>query len=306
MKRFLVLVFVLLLGGMIVGMTNTEPAAAQALVDTDQDGIFDDIDNCPAIPNPVQDDIDLDGIGDACDNCPATFNTDQADTDQDGVGDLCDVCPLDADDDADADGLCADADPCPFDPDDDIDADGFCADADNCPFDPNADQTDSEMDAGIIVGDGVGDACDNCPDTVNPDQLDADGDGFGDLCDTCPFDPDNDADADGLCAGDDACPTSIMDASVTIQNCDSGTVNVWYDDGCTLSDIVYMCAENPKNHGKFVSCAGKVAKKAKKAKLISGREAGKIKSCAARSDIGKKPKKEKKNKNNKKNNRKNK
>jgi hypothetical protein len=86
MKRFLVLVFVLLLGGMIVGMTNTEPAAAQALVDTDQDGIFDDVDNCPLDPNADQFDDDLDGVGDACD-----------------------VCPLDADDDADADGLCADA-----------------------------------------------------------------------------------------------------------------------------------------------------------------------------------------------------
>jgi hypothetical protein len=91
-----------------------------------------------------------------------------------------------------------------------------------------------------------------------------------------------------------------MDETAVIQSCDSATVNVWYDDGCTLSDIVYMCAENPKNHGKFVSCAGKVAKKAKKAGLISGREAGKIKSCAARSDIGKKPKKEKKEKKQKK------
>ncbi len=35
--------------------------------DTDGDGIPDRLDNCPAVPNPRQDDRDLDGYGDACD-----------------------------------------------------------------------------------------------------------------------------------------------------------------------------------------------------------------------------------------------
>lgn len=34
--------------------------------DTDQDGVFDSCDNCPALPNPSQADADSDGIGDAC------------------------------------------------------------------------------------------------------------------------------------------------------------------------------------------------------------------------------------------------
>ena len=38
------------------------------LVDTDGDGIPDDVDNCPNIINSAQRDIDGDGIGDACDN----------------------------------------------------------------------------------------------------------------------------------------------------------------------------------------------------------------------------------------------
>ena len=177
--------------------------------------------------------------------------------------------------------------------DTDLDEDGVSDDIDNCPATPNADQADFD-------GDGVGDMCDNCLDTANPVQTDTDGDGTGDLCDICPLDPDNDADADGLCGDVDACPDSIMDASVVIQGCDSGTVNIWYPDGCTLSDVAYMCAENPKNHGKFVSCVAKVAKRAKKAGDITGRDGGKIKSCAARSDIGKKPKKEKKQKKQKK------
>jgi hypothetical protein len=35
--------------------------------DTDEDGITDDSDNCPSVPNPDQTDTDGDGFGDACD-----------------------------------------------------------------------------------------------------------------------------------------------------------------------------------------------------------------------------------------------
>jgi len=39
--------------------------------DIDNDGIPDDIDNCPNIANQNQADSDADGIGDVCDNCPS-------------------------------------------------------------------------------------------------------------------------------------------------------------------------------------------------------------------------------------------
>ena len=40
-------------------------------VDSDEDGVNDDLDNCPAIFNPSQRDSDGDGGGDTCDpNCP--------------------------------------------------------------------------------------------------------------------------------------------------------------------------------------------------------------------------------------------
>lgn len=38
--------------------------------DADADGEPDETDNCPAIPNPLQEDADGDGFGDVCDNCP--------------------------------------------------------------------------------------------------------------------------------------------------------------------------------------------------------------------------------------------
>jgi Leucine-rich repeat (LRR) protein len=67
--------------------------SATTPLDTDGDGIPDEVDNCPSTANPDQADFDDDGLGDACD----------PDDDNDCLPDIKDPCPLD--DDCDDDGL---------------------------------------------------------------------------------------------------------------------------------------------------------------------------------------------------------
>jgi hypothetical protein len=73
--------------------------------DTDRDGLFDPVDNCPSAANADQADLDRDGTGDACD----------ADADGDGVSDAGEVAiglnPRSAD--SDGDGKLDGVDACP-------------------------------------------------------------------------------------------------------------------------------------------------------------------------------------------------
>lgn len=85
-------------------LTNgTHTADFGPIPDTDLDGVADDADNCPSVPNADQIDSDDDGSGDACDadddndgildnqdNCSTVANPDQRDTEGDGIGDVCD------------------------------------------------------------------------------------------------------------------------------------------------------------------------------------------------------------------------
>ncbi len=58
-------------------------------VDGDQDGIINDVDNCPDDYNKSQVDTDGDGIGDVCDLCPLIPDANQLDSNGNGIGDAC-------------------------------------------------------------------------------------------------------------------------------------------------------------------------------------------------------------------------
>jgi hypothetical protein len=182
--------------------------------DSDGDGIPNDRDKCPLIPEDKDgfqdedgcpdDDNDGDGIPDSEDKCPNQaedhdgFEDDDGcpdlDNDKDGIPDLQDRCPNDPEDgkppfpkdgcpadkrDSDGDGIPDSADSCPQQEED---FDGF-EDGDGCP------ELDNDND-------GIPDTADKCP--LCPE----DKDGFQDE-DGCP-DPDNDH--DGILDAKDACP----------------------------------------------------------------------------------------------------
>lgn len=64
--------------------------APDATGDGDGDGVLDDRDNCPSVPNPDQHNEDGDRQGDVCDGCPHVGGNMPSDADGDGVGDACD------------------------------------------------------------------------------------------------------------------------------------------------------------------------------------------------------------------------
>jgi hypothetical protein len=127
--------------------------------------------------------------------------------------------------------------------------------------------------------------------------LDCDADGIPNGQDTCDnlLDPIGcaDDDGDGIVNKDDECPNTdaaALGTDLVIDQCTAtGVVNTLSPNGCSLEDLIMECAEGAKNHGKFVSCVARLTNGLKRQKIISGAQKGNIQSCAAQSDIGKKP-----------------
>ena len=129
-------------------------SATRRVVDTDGDGVADDMDKCPGTPAgtvvdstgcPLPQDDDGDGVTNDIDKCPGTpagakvdANGCELDSDGDGVGDSRDQCP-------------------------------------NTPAGAKVDEKGCEFDAD---GDGVVDRVDKCPDTPKGDRVDAVGCSF--------------------------------------------------------------------------------------------------------------------------------
>ena len=96
-----------------------------------------------------------------------------------------------------------------------------------------------------------------------------------------------DTDLDGIDDAVDECLPSDLSTTVTINGVDTGIPNTTANAvGCTLADLIQdmidLCLDNAKNHGKFVSCVSHETNILKRARTISGQQKGKIQSIVAK------------------------
>lgn len=217
-------------------------------LDSDGDGIIDELDLCPQEAGSKDHDgcpdSDDDGMADYKDLCPDQAGTMEMkgcpDSDGDGVSDRDDECPNMSgsvankgcpDNDADSDGIPNDLDKCPTVagpatnngcPELDSDGDGVPDNIDNC---PNAPGTKNTLGCPDSDGDGVPDSTDKCPTTAGSplndgcpsgNSNDTDGDGVPDNVDRCPnqaglslYGGCPDTDGDGVDDSVDQCPNEV-------------------------------------------------------------------------------------------------
>lgn len=159
----------------------------------------------------------------------------------------------------------------------DSDGDGVTDDVDACPDTPAGEAVDANGCAQSQLdddGDGVTNDIDACPGTPAGETVDANGCSASQL----------DDDGDGVTNDIDAYPQSDMKATVCIGDCDSTVPNRVLDNGATFMDLINTAQADPETHGDFVSAVSHLANEWKDAGLISGKDKGKITSCAAHSD----------------------
>jgi Concanavalin A-like lectin/glucanases superfamily len=94
-----------------------------------------------------------------------------------------------------------------------------------------------------------------------------------------------DGDGDGVPDDQDACPDSIVTATVVIDQCDSGVPNTIIEDGCTISDRIAQWGADAKNHGQFVSQVSDLTSRLRNNGIITGKQKGAIQSCAAQANL---------------------
>lgn len=230
----------------------------EEIVDSDGDGIADDVDLCPQVPGLEAffgcPDTDGDGIQDDRDDCPEQPG-DRAmngcpDSDNDGVSDKDDECP-------NLPGTIAN-NGCPEEELKDTDGDGILDRDDRCPNErgparnlgcPEVVQEPDTDGDGILDRD---DRCPNergtaanqgCPEVVRQTVRDRDGDGVDDSIDGCPdqagpayLNGCPDTDGDGVADFEDECPNAPGPRNA--KGCPD-------TDGDGVSDKIDRCINTP-------------------------------------------------------------
>ncbi len=211
----------------------------EAPLDSDGDGLEDEIDLCPQVAGPRElkgcPDQDEDGVPDYRDDCPAVAGIAAfkgcPDTDGDGISDNDDECPNMAGvpenkgcpEDKDGMGKLE-----KMDDDKDTDMDGVPDSKDRCPNTKGSASNDGCPDSQDKDGDGIPDAEDRCPNLRGSASAkgcpDRDGDGVSDFDDRCPdkaglraLSGCPDSDGDGIDDGRDRCPNEY--GSVANNGC---------------------------------------------------------------------------------------
>jgi hypothetical protein len=99
-----------------------------------------------------------------------------------------------------------------------------------------------------------------------------------------------DSDGDGIADDVDECDlsvTTLVSPTIVINGVDTGIQNTASNGlGCTLADqieeMIDVCLDEAKNHGKFVSCVSHETNILKRAKTISGKQKSKIQSIVSK------------------------
>lgn len=131
------------------------------------------------------------------------------------------------------------------------------------------------------------------PNTSGYADLDCDGDLILNKCDPdAPNYANLDCDGDLVLNGVDECPFTVVGEDLVVGACTISGLDTILPTGCSLTesiaDDLADCELAATNHGKYVSCVAHLTNALKKQKFITGAQKGKIQSCAAKSDIGKK------------------
>ena len=281
-----------------------------AIGDIDGDGVDDDVDNCPSDYNPDQLDSDNDSDGEVCDFCPDDA-TDTCDPDSSANAYVSAV---------DGATLTTPNGHASFNvPSGALSADSSMSITQTTPSEPNVRIEDSQgiivnqysfTPTGAIFNAPVTITVEaECTSTfctltqiwVYDDQTETwealattaqqIGGGIYEYSATTthftlfalvrPPDSDNDGAPDNWYGEEDECQDSNLSETVVIDGCDSEAENILTANGCTISDLIEELRTDARNHGQFVTRVAELTRELKRDGVITHREKGKIRRCAA-------------------------